>query len=542
VIFIPRMAVCRWLLLGVLVGGACAKEPRSDSKVTMQATGSEGPHLGSEPTNPIQPQVGLPENPREGDTVSPKDPPPPAIKIPLPKAAPVLLDLHADTLHQLHRQRRRFGERTRGEVSPKAAVAGALNGQFFAVWVDPDDLNLWAVARSQLRLFDEQVVRHATFERALNPTDVRAIQARGKVAAMLSLEGASVLEGDLERFRELYVRGVRLASLTWNEDNVFATGAKTRQRHGVTPKGRQLLALMEELGVMIDVSHASEMTFWDVYTATRSPLVASHSNASSIHRHLRNLDDVQLWAIRDSGGIVGLNYHQPFLTPDRPAHSHHVVEHALHLQRVMGSQHVALGSDFDGNIRPPVELQNVGELPSLVQALKERGIRGDPLTAILGGNVLRVMGEAQARVRSNLSRYRPANLIGKPALGSRVAPLVGAEALFDRNVRTAWNRSSLSGAELQLSFRTVGQGVDRVSLCASADRPVNLRLEVYRDQQRLVRKRVVVPAGACPYRVRFPKTSCEKSLRFSLHIDNRDASGLREVLPESRRVACSLEK
>ena len=145
--FTPRNAILRWLLLGFLATGACGKAPVPDSKVAIPASGTDVPRQGSDTPVLSQSTVDLPEKLSAENVAVAKEPPAPsAAKLSVTKSPNLLVDLHADTLHQLVHQRTSFDKRIRGELNPAAAVKGALNGQFFAVWVDPDDLNLWAVA------------------------------------------------------------------------------------------------------------------------------------------------------------------------------------------------------------------------------------------------------------------------------------------------------------------------------------------------------------------------------------------------------------
>ncbi len=178
-----------------------------------------------------------------------------------------------------------------------------------------------------------------------------------------------------------------MMGLTWNPSNALGDGALGRQHGGLTDLGRSVLRRMEELGVVVDVSHLSEQSFWEALRSTRGPIIASHSNAAALHMHPRNLADEQLRAIAQRGGVVGVNFYAGFLgapTLDR------VLDHIDHLAKVMGVDHAALGADYDGIPQAPAGLEDVSKLPNLTAGLQRRGYTTEQIHKILGGNALRV--------------------------------------------------------------------------------------------------------------------------------------------------------
>lgn len=402
------------------------------------------------------------------------------------------MDLHADTLWRLWKGERFKKRDPTGQVDRRRLARGGVDAQVFAVWMPTETRAPAATAHALIDLFEAQIVAPGSGVVAVR-SEAGLVEAarQGQVAGWLSLEGAEALEGDPERLREFYARGVRWVSLTWNADNAFGTGAgrapSPSAQSGLTPAGRRLVELMNTLGVGVDVSHASAATFWDVAAQSRRPLIATHSNAAAVYEHRRNLDDVQLWAVAASGGVVGLNFHGPFLRPlrrDQRASLADVVAHARHMRAVMGAAHVGLGSDFDGGIRAPRGLDHVGRLPALTSALADAGFTADELRAVLGGNVRRAWREIQ-RGEADVAARAPALI---PVELSRVSASVGADiARFaaDRSTLTAWRLPRrLALDPLEATWRASvldAQGVAAVTLCAAGpSRPSALRRALVR--------------------------------------------------------------
>lgn len=181
-----------------------------------------------------------------------------------------------------------------------------------------------------------------------------------------------------------------MMSLTWNNSTALADGALERRHGGLTPVGRRVLARMAALGIVVDVSHLSEQSFWDVLEATRGPVMATHSNASGLTRHARNLTDAQLQALARRGGVVGVNFYPAFTGGPTLTR---VLAHIDYLVKTMGVDHVALGSDFDGFAQTVDGLEDVSRLPNLTAGLLARGYTHEDIKKILGGNALRVFRE-----------------------------------------------------------------------------------------------------------------------------------------------------
>jgi membrane dipeptidase len=236
-------------------------------------------------------------------------------------------------------------------------------------------------------------VAHAT-----SPSDFRD----GQVTAIVHMEGAEAIAPDLANLEGWYERGLRSIGPVWSRANAFAEGVAFRfpstpdTGAGLTNAGRELVGACNRLGILVDLSHLNWAGFWDVARLSKAPLVATHSNAHALCAASRNLTDVQLDAVRDSGGVVGVNFAITFLREDGaevPATPlSEIVRHVDYLAERMGIDHVAFGSDFDG-AKVPDELGGIAGLPKLVAALRGAGYDADAVAKITHRNWLRVLGD-----------------------------------------------------------------------------------------------------------------------------------------------------
>lgn len=322
-------------------------------------------------------------------------------------------------------------------------VESGITAQFMAAWVDAP----YALARP-----DESFARamryvdaiHATVERnpdalllATETEGIERAKREGKVAILIGVEGGHAIEDSLENLRELHRRGARYLTLTWNNGNSWAgssIGEHETRTGGLTSFGAKVIRELDRLGMLVDLSHVSEETFYDALAVTTRSVIASHSCARAISDHPRNLTDDQLRAIAQNGGVAQLNFFPLFLdTAFREAYENveaeiaarraasgadpsaplsddlralrtsliarippvplsAVLDHIEHMVRVAGMDYVgALGSDFDGISATPSGLEDVTRVPTLVQALFDRGYSDSDVTKLLGGNVMRVM-------------------------------------------------------------------------------------------------------------------------------------------------------
>lgn len=309
----------------------------------------------------------------------------------------VVVDLHADTLLDVQANKRNIAIRsTSGHIDLPRLREGGVDVQVFAAFIHPKDASRGFTRASELLdAFDRLLAAHGqVLGRATTVEEITALIREGKIAAVLSIENASAIGDDLANMERLYRRGVRIMSLTWNQSNRLADGALDQQHGGLTALGRQVVMRMQELGMVIDVSHLSERSFWDVLAVSHGPLLATHSNAAGLTPHARNLTDDQLRAIARRGGVVGVNFY-PALTGG--ASLDRVLNHIDYLVNVVGVDHVGLGSDFDGFSQRVKGLEDVSKLPNLTAGLLARGHSPDAIRKILGGNALRVFRQVWGR-------------------------------------------------------------------------------------------------------------------------------------------------
>jgi membrane dipeptidase len=216
------------------------------------------------------------------------------------------------------------------------------------------------------------------------------------VRTWLAFEGAAPLAGDPDAVSRWSARGVRIFGLVHTSDNALATSSAGSRvpAHGLTDAGRELVRRVHASGGVVDVSHASDPATDEVIRmalADGVPAVATHSNARALAPHPRNLTDDQIRGIARTGGVVGINFHSRFLVAEGRAEIADVVRHVRHVARVAGTDHVALGSDFEGDIHPPRGLQDVAALPRLARALEADGLPRADVEKIFSRNALRVL-------------------------------------------------------------------------------------------------------------------------------------------------------
>jgi membrane dipeptidase len=274
---------------------------------------------------------------------------------------------------------------------------------------------------------------------ATTAADVERAKKEGKVAIFIGVEGGHAMEGSLDKLRDLYARGVRYMTLTWNNGNSWAgsnAGLNNTSKGGLTPFGVQVIHEMNRLGMFVDISHVSDSTFWDAIKASSVPVIASHSSSRALSPHRRNMSDDMLRAVAKNGGVVNVNFYPSFidsayanathratdpiwawrdsmaakpgadtaaLTAEankraqaaldavpRPALSV-LLDHFDHIAKVAGVDHVGIGSDFDGIEVAPQQMEDVTMLPRIAQGLLDRGYSESDIKKILGGNMMRVM-------------------------------------------------------------------------------------------------------------------------------------------------------
>lgn len=227
-----------------------------------------------------------------------------------------------------------------------------------------------------------------------NLSELENANANGKIGAFLAIEEGEVLEGKVERVKEMYNLGIRFITLTWNFKNSigYPNGDYKYKDKGLTEKGKEIVNEMERLGIIPDCSHLSDGGFYDLVNICKKPFIATHSNARAVTNHPRNLTDDMIVKLSNKGGVMGLNFCAPFLGDKEIPDMLEMIAHLKHVKNVGGIDVLALGTDFDG-IENEVEIKNIGEIGKLSQALIKEGFKESEIDKIFFGNVKRVIKE-----------------------------------------------------------------------------------------------------------------------------------------------------
>ncbi|MDF9407429.1 dipeptidase [Pelotomaculum isophthalicicum JI] len=306
----------------------------------------------------------------------------------------IVLDTHCDALTaMLDEGRPLAGCSGLGHIDLPRLKVGKVNVQFFAAFIAPEYKNV--ATKRALELIDlfhremennNDVISHV---KSIGEID-QAIMS-GKIAAFLSIEGGEALAGSLGVLRVFYRLGVRSITLTWNGRNELGTGVgEDCPEEGLTEFGTAVVEEMNELGLLVDVSHLSEQGFWDVIKTSRQPVIASHSNCRALCDHPRNLTDEQIKALAGHGGVMGVTFVPDFLGGENPSVDD-VLDHIEHVIAVGGPDCVGIGSDFDGTEELPAGLVDCSCLPVITAGLLERGYNEFVIKKVLGGNFIRVI-------------------------------------------------------------------------------------------------------------------------------------------------------
>lgn len=330
---------------------------------------------------------------------------------------------------------------TKTHIDLSRQKEGGIDVQFFSIWSFGTQVDPYDFANRQIDSLDAFVSRNPDkIIKAHSSTEIFDAVNQEKLVAILGLEGGHMIENDLEKLEMLYNRGVRYLTLTWNNSTDWATSASDEtfkddlERKGLTDFGKQVVKKMNEIGMMVDISHVGEQTFWDVIETTNKPVIASHSSVYNICHHHRNLKDDQIKAIAKNGGVIQVNFNPPFIDESfkkkneaflanhksendsllniygdewiAEYHLYHkypeevkeirptlsiLVNHIDYIVKLVGADYVGLGSDFDGITITPLELDDVTDFPAITKALLDRGYSRNDIEKILGGNLLRVM-------------------------------------------------------------------------------------------------------------------------------------------------------
>jgi membrane dipeptidase len=366
----------------------------------------------------------------------------------------IVVDTHADTPQRFLDENFDIGSTDPndiGHISLDKARRGNLGAEFFSIWVEPET-NQGHFARHTFDLIDsvyEQAARHPDrMMMAFSVADIERAHREHKLAALMGIEGGHSIENDIHLLRDYYRLGVRYMTLSWSNTNEWADSsgdindAKVQHHDGLTDFGKKVVLEMNRLGMMVDISHVADKTFWDAMATTKAPMIASHSSARALVNAPRNMTDDMLRAVAKNGGVVQVNFFNAFddegfrraleaqskdqaaaiqkytdqlkaegktvtyLDTDRlerewlakiprpPLAS--LIDHIDHIAKIAGVDHVGLGSDFDGvSGATPQGIDSAADLPKITQVLLDRGYSEGDIHKILGGNLLRVFAEVE---------------------------------------------------------------------------------------------------------------------------------------------------
>lgn len=315
-----------------------------------------------------------------------------------------LIDMHCDTIFELFRRGNMNLKRNALGVDLEKLKEADSMAQFFACFIymkmfQGEDrfskgyqyaLDMISFAKKEFAKSREEIALTKSYEAFLENAHT------GKISAFLTVEEGGIIENDMSRLEQLYEEGVRLMTLLWNEENCMgypnSRDAEVMKK-GLKPFGIETVERMNELGMIIDVSHMSDGGFWDVLRYSKKPVVASHSNARALCLHPRNLTDEMIRALAEQGGVAGLNLYPYFVNESGKADIDDLVCHIEHLFYIGGEEFVAIGTDFDGFDEGELEIRNIGEMGRLYEALKKRKFNDGQIEKFWSGNVMRVIRE-----------------------------------------------------------------------------------------------------------------------------------------------------
>ncbi|MDI9477148.1 MAG: dipeptidase [Bacillota bacterium] len=244
----------------------------------------------------------------------------------------------------------------------------------FAVYVESKYKPFWALERT-LELIDRfhnLIESSQELQLIKDLEDIESLLENDKIGALLAIEGGEGIFSE-SALRILYRLDVRMIALTWNQRNQLADGiGELETNGGLTTLGKKILSAMEELGIILDVSHLAPAGFWDIVKIAKKPFLASHSNVLNVCNNKRNLDDEQLKAITENKGLIGLNFAPAFLVKDKKADISDVIRHIDYIRDLVGIENIVLGTDYDGIDNTPKGLEDLGKLDNLKEELLRR--------------------------------------------------------------------------------------------------------------------------------------------------------------------------
>jgi membrane dipeptidase len=381
-----------------------------------------------------------------------------------PKADPALaihqsaliVDTHADTPQRFLDENFDLGQNTPvtdGHIDLDKIRQGNLGAEFFSIWVEPEFKGHYS--QRAMDLIDsvyQQAARHPDkITMAFSADDISRAHDQHKFAALMGIEGGHAIENDMRLLRDFYRVGVRYMTLTWSNTNEWADSSgdiqnpNVKHHNGMTDFGKDVVREMNRLGMIVDISHVSDATFYQALLVSQAPVIASHSSSRELTNQPRNMTDDMLRAMTNNGGVVMVNFYSAFIDENyrkvssdpekikqrdaevdayKKVHAHpdgspvtydetagiekkwaaqfprpplkSLIDHIDHVAKVAGIDHVGLGSDFDGVTSLPEGIDSAADLPKITQALYERGYTREQILKILGGNFMRAMREVEA--------------------------------------------------------------------------------------------------------------------------------------------------
>ena len=355
----------------------------------------------------------------------------------------ILVDTHNDFLTKAMNYNFSLDADLKGKTHSDLSrfKTGGLDVQFFSVWSDGDQKNPFAFANRQIDSLDAAIKRNPDkIVKAGTVKEILQVVKENKIAALIGLEGGHQIENSIENLDLLYKRGTRYITLTWNNSTDWATSALDQNTNpafkgkGLSDFGKRIVQHMNKIGMLVDVSHVGEKTFWDIIETTTKPIIASHSSVYNLCPFRRNLKDEQIKAIARNKGVIQINFNSGFIDSTEMSRendfikSHQkeydslqlatnseyiaeeiihkryrkesdklraplalLIEHIEYVTKLVGVDYVGIGSDFDGIVVPPQQLDDVTSYPLITKALIKKGYTQNDINKILGGNLLRVL-------------------------------------------------------------------------------------------------------------------------------------------------------
>ena len=403
----------------------------------------------------------------------------------------LIIDTHADTPQRFLDENFDLSQNTPvtdGHIDFGKIKKGNLGGEFFSIWVEPEFKGRYAArAMDLIDSVYQQAARHPEqMTMAFTADDIVRAHRQHKFAALMGIEGGHAIENDMRLLRDFYRLGVRYMTLTWSNTNDWADSSgdiqdpKVNHHNGMTDFGKDVVREMNRLGMIVDISHVSDATFYQALLVSQAPVIASHSSSRDLTNHPRNMTDDMLRAVARNNGVVMVNYYSAFVDEDyrkaaydpekmkqrdaqveafKKQHAHadgspvpyaeytfiekkwaeqfprpplkSLIDHIDHIAKVAGVDHVGLGSDFDGVTSLPQGIDSAADLPKISEALYQRGYSAENIQKILGGNLLRAMREVEATARRLQAERKEADTLSFEELELMVGNRVTTEHLLD---------------------------------------------------------------------------------------------------------------